>query len=87
MIKGDLKSTGKRGENLTDSERLKELIKSKGLMYKYVAKCLNLSYYGFMLKVNNVHEFTTGEITALCDLLGITSLKEKEQIFFAKKVI
>lgn len=69
---------------MTNSEVLKSLIKEKGLKIKYVAKQLGLSAYGFQLKVMNKCEFKTSEVSALCDLLGIKSLEEKERIFFTK---
>ena len=72
---------------MTDSEALKWLIKNKGLKLKYVAEYLGLSAYGFQLKVENKQEFKTSEISALCDLLNITNLEEKEKIFFAHKMI
>lgn len=68
---------------MTDSEALKKIIKSKGLKLKYVAEYLGLSAYGFQLKIENKQEFKTSEISALCELLCITNLKEKEKIFFA----
>lgn len=70
---------------MTNTQRLIELINEKGLKMKYVAEYLGLSSYGLSLKINNKNEFKTSEISALCDLLKITSLKEKEQIFFAQK--
>ena len=65
---------------MTDSIALKELIKSRGLKLKYVANHLGLS-----LKLNNRQEFKTSEIVALCELLEIKSLKEKEALFFKNK--
>lgn len=72
---------------MTDTKALKELIKNKGMKMKYVAEYLGLSAYGFQLKVENKQEFKTSEVSALCELLNITSLSEKERIFFAKKMI
>lgn len=70
---------------MTDSVALKELIKSRGLKLKYVANHLGLTSYGFSLKLNNRQEFKTSEIVALCELLEIKSLKEKEALFFKNK--
>lgn len=67
---------------MTDSEALKEIIKSKGLKLKYVADCLGLTSYGFALKLNNRQEFKTSEVAALCELLEINDLEEKEALFF-----
>lgn len=84
----DLKSSKKNGGGkLTDTKALKDLINKKGLKMKYVAEYLGLSAYGFQLKVENKQEFKTSEVAALCDLLDIKSLSEKEKIFFASKMI
>ena len=71
---------------MTDTEALKALIKSKGLKYTFIAHELNLSLQGFYYKLTNVREFKPSEIVKLCELLDITSLKDKEQLFFKKKV-
>lgn len=72
---------------MTNTVDLKELIRKKGLKMKYVAEYLGLSAYGFQLKVENKQEFKTSEVSALCELLEINSLTEKEKIFFNKKMI
>lgn len=71
---------------MTDEKELKDLIFSKGLKLKYVAKYLGLSPYGLSLKMKNKNEFKTSEVIALCQLLDITSAEEKVKIFFAEKV-
>lgn len=71
---------------MTDSTALREIIKRKGLKMNYLAEQLGLSDYGFTLKVDGRNEFMTSEVAKLCELLGITSLKEKERIFFAQNV-
>lgn len=76
----------KGGTNLTDSKLLRELISIKGLKLKYVAEYLGLSSYGLALKIDNVQEFKTSEVAALCDLLKIESLEMKEKIFFNEKL-
>ena len=70
---------------MTGSDALKKLIKSRGLKLKYVADYLGLTSYGFALKLNNKQEFKTSEVAALCELLEIKSLKEKEALFFKLK--
>lgn len=72
---------------MTNTVDLKELIRKKGLKMKYAAEYLGLSAYGFQLKVENKQEFKTSEVSALCELLEINSLTEKEEIFFNKKMI
>ena len=83
----DLKSSKKGGDVMTDTIALKKIISDKGLKMKFVAEFLGLSYYGFLLKVENRQEFKTSEVSALCELLGINTLEEKEKIFFASKMI
>lgn len=68
---------------MTDGNKLREIISNKGLKLKFIAKELGLSQYGLQLKLDNKNEFKTSEVQQLCDLLDITSLKDKEQIFFA----
>lgn len=70
---------------MTDSIKLKKLIALKGFKLKYVADVLGLSCYGLSLKISNKQEFKTSEVAALCELLEITDLKEKESIFFKEK--
>ena len=70
---------------MTNSEALRELINAKGLKLKFVAEYLGLSPYGFNLKMQNKQEFKTSEVAALCELLEIESLEEKERIFFCQK--
>ena len=70
---------------MTDSCKLRELIESKGFKMKFVAEYLGLSSYGLSLKINNKQEFKTSEVSALCELLGITRLNEKEALFVRQK--
>ena len=72
---------------MTNTELLRKLISNKGLKMKFVADYLGLSAYGFQLKLENKQEFKTSEVSALCELLDIRSLKEKEDIFFVRRVI
>lgn len=68
---------------MTNSEELIKLIEDRGFKLKFVAEKLGLSPYGLSLKINNKNEFKTSEVSALCELLDITSLREKERFFFA----
>ncbi len=67
---------------MTDTKLLKAKIKDKGMKQGYIAERLGLTSYGFANKLNNKTEFKSTEIKTLCELLGITSLREKETIFF-----
>lgn len=70
--------------HLTNTELLNRKIEQSGYKRSYIAKNIGLSAYGLALKINNVNQFNAREIDALCVLLPIDSLEEKERIFFAK---
>ena len=67
---------------MTDTERLEKLIKDQGLKKGFIARQLGLSPWGLQLKIDNVHEFKASEIVKICGVLGISSLREREAIFF-----
>ena len=67
---------------MTDTKELEQLIKDSGLKKSYIAKAVGLSRQGLDNKVKNRSPFTSTEISCLCRLLKITSLKDKERIFF-----
>lgn len=71
---------------MTNETLFREKVKSCGLKLKYVAEYAGMTYQALLNKITNVSEFTTSEINALCTLLHITKLSEKEAIFFAKRV-
>lgn len=67
---------------MTNTVRLNEEIKRSGLKKGWIAAKLGLSSYGFLRKINNESQFKAEEIKGLCQLLKITSLKKKDEIFF-----
>lgn len=71
---------------MTDTARLNEIIQKSGYKISYIANQLGLSPYGFARKRDNLSDFTTREIDALCELLRIDSIEDRFAIFFAKKV-
>lgn len=71
---------------MTDTVRLNEEIKRSGLKKGWIAAELGLSNYGFLRKINNESQFKAGEIKGLCQLLKITSLKKRDEIFFTDDV-
>ena len=68
---------------MTNTNLLKQQIQTSGYKLSFLASQLGLSSYGFSLKVNGEREFKASEISKLCELLNITSLTEREKIFFA----
>ena len=71
---------------MTDTDLLKQKIQESGYKTNYLAQELGLSRSGLSMKINNKTEFVSTEIQKLCKLLKITSLSEKEKIFFAHGV-
>lgn len=69
---------------MTATEKIRELISSKGLKLNFVANELGISPYALALKLNNQNEFKSSEISIMCQLLDITDLKQKEVLFFKK---
>lgn len=75
----------KGGENVTNTELLEKKIQESGKKKSYLAKRCGLSRAGFHNCMTNKAEFKTSHVDILCEELGITSLREKNQIFFAKR--
>lgn len=71
---------------MTDTAKLQERIELSGLKKSYIAIKLGITPAAFYQKIANKREFKASEIDALCQILGITDLQEKEAIFFAGKV-
>ena len=71
---------------MTDTAKLERIIKNSGYKYGFIAEKIGISYQALRNKLNNKSEFLPTEIEALCKLLGITELKEKNDIFFASFV-
>jgi hypothetical protein len=71
---------------VTNTELLNQLIEESGLKKKYIAEQLGITGYGLQRKIENQSEFKSSEISILCNVLNITSLKQKEAIFFANQV-
>ena len=72
---------------MTNTSLLEEKIKESGYKKSYIATAIGLkSAFGLAKKIKNENEFKAREINALCELLKIESLEEKERIFFANNV-
>ena len=69
---------------MTNTELLEKKIQEVGKKKGYLARKCDLSRAGFLNCVTNKAEFKASQIDVLCEELGITSLREKEAIFFAK---
>lgn len=71
---------------MTDTDKLNQKIEMSGYKKNYLAKVLGITPAALYQKIANRREFKASEINMLCKILGITSLTEKEAIFFASKV-
>lgn len=71
---------------MTDTLRLRRIIKESGYKYGYVADNLGISYQAFRNKITNKTEFVPTEIEKLCNLLNIKELQDKNDIFFASSI-
>ena len=70
---------------MTDVALLKEKIVESGMKQKAIYERLGISKTMWFYKLNGRYPFTAEQIQVLCDILRITSLREKERIFFANK--
>lgn len=71
---------------MTQTEKLRELIMDSGLKIGYIADKMGISRQTLAMKIENLTEFKPSEIAQLCEMLGIDSLEDKEDIFFAQEV-
>lgn len=68
---------------MTNVVVLKEKVRNSGLRNTFIADKLGISRAGWYRKLNGESPFTAEQIQIMCELLHITSLREKEDIFFA----
>lgn len=69
---------------MVDTELLERKIIESGKKIGYLAEKLGISRQYFRMKCKNKADFTNRETDILCDELSITTLTEKEKIFFKK---
>lgn len=70
---------------MVDTELLEQKIIESGKKIGYLAEKLGTSRQYFRMKCKNKADFTNRETDILCDELSITTLTEKEKIFFKKQ--
>lgn len=71
---------------MTNKELLKKTINESGLKVGFIADFVGVSRQLLWKKTNNLSPFNQYEIDKLCEVLRITSLADKESIFFCKDV-
>lgn len=69
---------------MTNTEMLKDIIDKSGLKVGFIADYVGISRQSLWNKINNQSPFNQYEIDKMCDVLKITSLKQKESIFFVR---
>lgn len=69
---------------MTNTEMLREIIAKSGLKLEYLAEKCEITRQALSNKITNKSLFTAKEIEVLCRELKISSLTEKERVFFAK---
>lgn len=69
---------------MVDTELLEQKIIESGKKIGYLAEKLGISRQYFRMKCKNKADFTNRETDILCDELSVTTLTEKEKIFFKK---
>ena len=68
---------------MTNTSLLKKKIDESGLRLDYIYKSLDISRASLHNKLSGKTEFTLEEVQRLCGILNITSLREKDKIFFS----
>lgn len=71
---------------MTNTALLKDRISQSGLKLGFIAEQLGTSYHWLNKKINGHVPFKVCEIQTLCKILNITSLEDKDEIFFAENV-
>ena len=67
---------------MVDTEKLEGLIDKTGKKKSFLADQLGITIQSLKRKTSNKTDFKSSEVQILCQELGITSLTEKEKIFF-----
>ena len=71
---------------MTNTDRLESIIRQSGLKKVFIAEKLHISTQALRNKTANISQFLPSEINKLCDWLGITSVQDRSDIFFAEFV-
>jgi hypothetical protein len=71
---------------MTNYELLEDRIRRSGKKKEYLAKKCGMSRQSFRNCCQNISEFRTGQVQILCEELGITTLEDRQAIFFAQDV-
>ena len=75
----------KGGKKLTNSKMLSDVISDTGITITAISKRIGITREGFYKKLNNETEFKASEISAIQQILHLTT-KKRDEIFFANEV-
>lgn len=67
-------------------EELERLIRESGKTKTFIATKLGISQQALYNKLNGKSDFTRNEVEMLCNELHISSLEQKENVFFNNNV-
>ena len=70
---------------MVDTQLLDGRIDDSGKKMSYLADKMGITVQAFRMKRKNLSEFTSDQVSVLCDELDIKKLSDKEKIFFKKK--
>lgn len=62
---------------------LKQKKEELGIQTKYIVERLGISRQGYYNRLNGKTPFKLAEVQTLCEIFHITSLREKNDIFFS----
>lgn len=69
---------------MVNTQLLESAIVKSGKKRSYLAEKCKCSVQALRLKIKGEYDFSSTQIDTLCKELGVTSLVEKEKIFFKK---
>lgn len=69
---------------MVDTKALETLIAEKGIKRTWLVKMTGINRTSLHKKIQGVTEFKTSEVAKMCEVLEITSLKERDAIFFSQ---
>ena len=67
---------------MTDIVKLKAKVRDSGLKTKYIYEKLGISRQTWYNRMNGRRPFTAIEVEKLCEILRISSIRERKEIFF-----
>ena len=68
---------------MTDTEKLREVIKSRGVSFAFIAEKIGMSRQGFAKKIDENSDFKAYQMFIIKDLLRLTD-EEARDIFFSQ---